>query len=101
MFSDDERRSLAFGKYTKWAENLTGPQLLTLLWMVGEYGFRSFRLMQWMDRHEASLATDSAAYARLRMALESIADIVAGKEVNLDEAIQRARETMARLDTTE
>ena len=98
MFSDDDRRRLAFGKYTRWAENLTEPQLMTLLWMIGEYGARSFRLMEWLDRHEATLATDSVAYARLRMALESIADIVHGKDVSLDEAIQRARETITRLD---
>jgi hypothetical protein len=98
MFSDDDRRWLAYGKYTRWAENITKPQLMTLLWMIGEYGYRSSRLMAWFDQHEASISSDSAAYARLRMALESIADIVRGKEVNLDDAIQRARETLARLE---
>jgi hypothetical protein len=36
-----ERDRLRLGKYTSWAADLSGDQLMALLWMVGEYGIRS------------------------------------------------------------
>jgi hypothetical protein len=37
MFTDEFRREIELGKYTKWATYLRPEDLLGLLWALGEY----------------------------------------------------------------
>lgn len=41
FFNDYDRELLRRGKYTYWAKDIDKNTLLTLLWMVGEYGIRT------------------------------------------------------------
>ena len=41
MFSMEFREKIRFGKYSRWAVDLTEEQLPALFWAVGEYGYRA------------------------------------------------------------
>jgi uncharacterized protein (TIGR02996 family) len=96
MFSDQFRQRLKVGKYSRWAEDLTKPHLEALLWMVGEYGFRAKLILDVLDAHEET-AWDEVAFARAKHALETMARIVGGERMDLDELCRRVREAIAQV----
>jgi hypothetical protein len=97
MFSDEFRQRLASGKYTRWAVNLTEPQLAAVLWMVGEYGYRAPVVLKPLKRHRDEVAWNDVAFARARLALETLFRMVAGDRPDLDEAIQRVGKVLAQV----
>lgn len=92
MFSDSFRKRLASKKYTRWAENLTEPHLEALLWMVGEYGYRAGLLLPLLEKHKDEFWYQCLGFARAQLALQTISQVVAGKRLDVDEAIRRVAE---------
>ncbi len=90
LFSEEFRQQLTYGKYTKWAVNLTEAQLGGMLWMIGEFGYRSWLLSTrlLMDAEWGRFR----GYPRARLALESISRIVLrGERFDMEEASARIR----------
>jgi len=84
---------LAKGKYTRWAVGLPLDSLEALLWMIGEYGFRSggFARRTTSD----ALPGDSIYATRAHEALRAIAAIVDGDRFDVEEARHRIRQAVA------
>jgi hypothetical protein len=81
MFSEQFRKNLETGKYSKRAVDLTDEHLEALLWAVREYGCRSRHVLEPLWEHAR---TDDPAYVRAVLALEVIADFSHGRPINLD-----------------
>jgi hypothetical protein len=94
MFSDDFRKRLELGKYTRWAVNLTEPHLEALLWMVGEFGCRAPVVLRLLEKHQDEFTHQDELYARAKVALQSIFRTVAGERLDVDEVIQRVGEAL-------
>ena len=88
MFSVEFRRRLQFGKYTKWAIDLTEDQMEALLWAVGEYGCRSYEPLDLLHR----FAAKDAFFARYNAGLEAIAQFTGGHPMNLERFFERLRQ---------
>lgn len=75
MFTDEFRRQVELGKYTRWATNLSADELLGLLWALGEYGCRAMVHGEAPQQQLQECAAQSGLHYRacvgLRMALES------------------------------
>jgi hypothetical protein len=80
---------LAKGKYTRWAVGLPLDSLEALLWMIGEYGFRSGGLPS------DALPGESIYGTRAHEALRAIAAIANGDRFDVEEARHRIRQAVA------
>ena len=93
-FSKSFRKKIALGKYTSWAVDLTEDSLETLLWMAGEFGYRSLGLVvddkgdRW-KKYLKHLELNLPAVARIRVGLEVMAQIVNGDQLALEDALPR------------
>jgi hypothetical protein len=90
MFSTEFRERLRLGKYSRWAVNLTEPQLEAILWMIGEYGYRA--------HHVLPLLTglwDKEGTGRAVLALEELFRVVGGDRPELDALRARVRTLLA------
>ncbi len=85
VFSECAKQALERGKYTEWASELTGKDLQCLLWMVGEFAYRSFGILELLDKHREDL---SGAIRGL-LALECISRMVDGERFDVDEWAHR------------
>jgi len=90
MFLEEFRKSLARGKYTKWAKDLTEDEFKALLWAVGEYGYRASNLLKVLHQH--SPADSFLTPARGVLALKVLADFANGKTITLDPLFERIQE---------
>ena len=73
MFTDEFRRQLEIGKYTRWASQLTPEQMQGLLWALGEFGSRRIGHSNVLDRLQDCAewaGLHPRAQAGLRMALQ-------------------------------
>jgi len=91
MLSEEFRKSLARGKYTDWAKDLTEEELKALLWAVGEYGYRADNVLRVLQQH---LPAGPFSRARALLALEVLADFAHGKTITLDPLRKRVSETV-------
>ncbi len=101
MFSDEFRQCLSLGKYTKWAADLNEWQLEALLWMVGEFGHRSYLVLEILDKHKAKFPFDDVPLARAKTALRTISRIVGGERLDTGEATRRIREAVSQLTSSD
>lgn len=95
VFSDEFRRELQTGKYTRWATNLTMDQLRGILWLVGELACRGEWMLEVLAAQRAQVEPLFGAYSRRRplIALRLlIRSIVYGRVVSFEEASSIARE---------
>src|SRR5262245_47424581 len=95
MFSEEFRRHLLAGKHTRWATGLTEQDLYALLWLVGEYGARAPLILDLVERHRGEVATRLHRFARAKVALELIAQVVSGCPVDMSQVWARICETKA------
>jgi hypothetical protein len=95
VFSEEFRRRLALGKYTRWAVNLTEDQLEVILWMVGEFGCRAPRVLKLLKSQRDEVGWKSVGFSRARLALETLCRVHGGDRIVLDQATQRFREMLA------
>jgi len=91
-FSENLRQRLEGGKYTHWAVTLTEDTLESLLWMVGEIGVR----LPLLDSVEKTFPRKYVAGERMEAALRTIAQIVDGEEIGIEEATQRIVDAVSR-----
>ena len=94
MFTDDFRRRLALGKYTRWASDLSEDQLAAALWAAGEFGYRAAGVLECLDRRAAEVPP-CYAYPRARIGLELLARMVGGERLTADEVIAQVRAVLA------
>ena len=100
MFTESFRARLAGGKYTKWATTLSEPNLEGLLWMLGEFGYRSPALLKLLDQHPEEIT--HGGLARGRVALETISRIVLnGERIDAEEAVRRIQRLCGHLSFTD
>jgi hypothetical protein len=95
MFSEEFRQRLKLGKYTRWAVDLTEQQLEPVLWMVGEYGYRSQPVLNFLKHHRDESAWNQEGFSRALLALETLLRIVGGDRPDLDEVTHRVRLLLA------
>jgi hypothetical protein len=96
VFSESLRERLAAGKYTDWAVTLTEDHMEALLWMVGEYGYRAFLFRTALQGQAGNLHQEHAGFVRLQVALDTIARIVEGERLDVEEAKGRIRTAIAK-----
>jgi hypothetical protein len=77
VFSDQFRRRLSLGKYTRWASDLSEQELEAVLWAIGEYGVRAGEILACLDRHRDEFPP-AHGFPRARLALAQIAQMVEG-----------------------
>ncbi|MBI3409727.1 MAG: hypothetical protein HY040_15410 [Planctomycetes bacterium] len=100
MFSDEFRHGLAKGEYTNWAVDLTEEDLQSLLWTIGEYGFRAPLVLKLLEEHKGEIWWQDEGFARAKVALEILFHIVDGKRMSIDDVTQRIREVLAQVRST-
>jgi hypothetical protein len=100
-FSDEFKAILVGKKYTKWAVNLSEEQLLTLLWMISEYGGRVWSYNEPISNDDPDNLHLIEANKNVRSteALRIIAAIYHGEEISHFEAIDRIRDSVERFMT--
>jgi hypothetical protein len=94
MFSKEFRQELQIGKYTKWAVDLSEDDLQALFWMIGEFGTREpfSEVLEILDKYKQE-ASDQVAFARAVEGLKTIAQMVQGERLDVEEARARIRQT--------
>jgi hypothetical protein len=75
MFSEQFRERLRYGKYSKWAVDLTEDQLQAIIWMLGEYGYRACYVLPLLSE-----LWDAEPSGRAVLALEQLYRVVDGGE---------------------
>ena len=98
-FSLEYNAKLALGKYTRWAVDLPEDTLQALLWMVGEFGLRAERFVKppLEEIPDIHIHSDSVINARTREALRTIAAIVHGERIDVEEVRRRIMNALNRL----
>ena len=86
MFSPEYRKRLKYGKYTRWAVDLTEDQLEALFWAIGEYGYRASDPLEVLRRYSP---TKDGSYGRYMTGLLTIAEFVDGKTTDLNSFLPR------------
>ena len=92
MFSEQFRKRIEVGKYTRWAKDLTEEHLEALLWAVGEYGYRSHHGLDVLREHPPR---DPVAHARAMVGLEVLADFSARRPINMESLQERIGAALA------
>ncbi len=79
MFSESFRRCLGMGTYTRWARDMDENHLVGLLWAIGAYGSReaTYKIITGqLDKHEPEIDPKNTDYARARVLLELMSNLV-------------------------
>lgn len=80
-FTDEYGENLKFGKYTKWACDLTDAELIGLLWAIGEYGIRAPLSEMLKGNYDLTTASfyGAGGKARAMRSLRVLAEAVRGR----------------------
>lgn len=93
MFTDEQRKSLRIGKYTKWAEDLSFDELRGLFWALGEVSVNGAWMFRAIDA-QLPLERDAASRRRPWAALRLLQACVRRHRVG-SEQMSRAIITLA------
>lgn len=93
MFSDEYRKKLAAGKYTKWAVHLNEDTLQALLWAVGEYGVRATTILEILKERQQTMPEPGVVFLRAKVGLEMAARLVQGETLSVDDVTQSIADT--------
>jgi hypothetical protein len=97
LFSQEFRRELEGGKYTRWARDFSEARLEALLRLIGEFAEHAQPLLDWLDRRAAE-ARGAYPFIRAQYGLEATVRIVKGERYDVNEATRRIRERVAERD---
>ncbi len=87
------RQQIMLGKYTSWAADLTEEQLMGVLWAVGEYGRRSQKVLECLDRH-ADEFCPADGFPRARLGLELLSAMADGQRFSTEQVIEQVRSVL-------
>lgn len=90
MFSAEFRERLRYGKYSRWAVDLTEPELEAVIWMIGEYGYRAFHVLPLLKGLWKQEGTGRAVHA-----LECLYRVVGDDRPDREEYSCRVRRFLA------
>jgi hypothetical protein len=91
MFSESFREKIGSYKYSQWARDLTEDQFEALLGAVGEYGYRSIRVLQILRQH---IPKDDPAFARAMVGLELLSEFCLGSSIDREGLSERLRKAL-------
>jgi hypothetical protein len=90
MFTNETRENLRLGKYTRWAAGLSEAQLVAILWMVGEFGYRAYHVLPLL-----SDLWNKESSGRAVLALEGLFRMVGGDRSDVGAYTQQVRTFLA------
>jgi hypothetical protein len=96
---EDFRDRLRLGKYTSWAHDLGEDEIEAVLWVVGEYGYRAGLFEGMLDRcipGDDHRPMDEVGYARVRLALALLDEMVHGGRFTVEQVKSRVRDGLRR-----